>query len=78
MSAGGGAGWIAEVNKVNEAHGALAYGTEGPQSCRPGGLFFNHGGQTASKSCITSVTSEQQAIKGFTDSYEQICPPRAL
>lgn len=36
MSDGGreGAGWIAEVNKVNEAHGVLAYGTEGP-SRRP-------------------------------------------
>lgn len=41
---------------------------------RPRGLFFNQEGQTASKSCITSVTSEQQAIKGFTDSYETDLP----
>lgn len=41
---------------------------------QPRGLFFNQEGQTASKSCITSVTSEQQAIKGFTDSCETDLP----
>lgn len=33
----------------------------------------DQGEQTASKSCITSVTSGRQNIKGFTDSYELIC-----
>lgn len=71
-------GWrAAEVKKVNEAQSVLVLAcvvARGRSLADQRGLFFNQERQTAPKSCITSVTSEQRAIKGFTDSYETDLP----